>query len=157
MFHDAGDEDVLVLVGKCVDIDLDGIAQVGVDQHGIGARDLHRVAHVALKCLKVVDDLHGAPAQHVRRPDNHGVADLLGDLDRLGLGGRRAIHRLAELQFLDQVLEAIAILGEIDRLGRGAENRNARSLERLGQFKRRLAAELHDQAQKLAVAALDLD
>ena len=69
MLHDAGDEDVLVLVGQRVDIDLDRVAQVGVDQHRIGARHLHRVAHVALQRVEVVDDLHRAPAQHVGRPD----------------------------------------------------------------------------------------
>jgi hypothetical protein len=34
VLHDAGDEDVLVLVGQRVDIDLDGVAQVGIDSTG---------------------------------------------------------------------------------------------------------------------------
>ena len=61
------------------------------------------------------------------------------------------------LELVDQLLEALAVLGEVDRVGRGAEDRDAGGLERLGQLERRLAAELHDQAQQLAGAALDLD
>jgi hypothetical protein len=44
----------------------------------------------------VVDDLHGAAAEHVRRPDQHGVADTLGDrtacstLVAMPLGGTAA-------------------------------------------------------------------
>ena len=39
VLHDAGDEHVLVLVGQRIDIDLDGVTQVAVDQHRVGARD----------------------------------------------------------------------------------------------------------------------
>ena len=52
-----------------------------------------------------------------------------------------------------QLLEALAVLGEVDGVGRGAEDRDAGGLERLGELERRLAAELHDHAQKLALAA----
>jgi hypothetical protein len=125
----------------------DGVAQVAIDQHRIGARDLHRVARVALQRLAIVEYLHGAAAQHVGRPDDDRVADLLGDGDGLFLRRRRAVVGLAQLQLVDQLLEALAILGEIDGVGRGAEDGNARRLERLGELERRLAAELHDQAQ----------
>src|SRR3546814_8476233 len=63
---DAGDEDVRA-VGHRVDVDLDGLAQVAVDQHRVLAGDLHRRGDVALQPLRVVDDLHGAAAQHVGR------------------------------------------------------------------------------------------
>jgi hypothetical protein len=33
VLHDAGDEDVLILVGQGIDVDLDGVAQIGIDQH----------------------------------------------------------------------------------------------------------------------------
>ncbi len=157
MLHDAGDEDVLVLVGHRIDIDLDGVAQVGIDQHRIGARDLHGVAHVPLDGLTVVDDLHGAATQKVGRPDDDRIADLFGDLDSLLLRRRGAVGRLAQRELVDQLLEALAILGEIDRVGRRAEDRDAGRLERLCELERRLAAELHDQAQQLTLRAFDLD
>jgi hypothetical protein len=40
--------------------------------------------------------------------------------------------------------ERAAVLGEVDRLGRGADDRHALVLERLGQTERGLAAELDD-------------
>ena len=48
--------------------------------------------------------------------------------------------------FLQQLGEAVAILGEIDGIGRGAEDRHAGAFERVGEIERRLAAELDDDA-----------
>ncbi len=56
---------------------------------------------------------------------------------------------------LEQLLEAPAVLGEVDGIGRGAEDRDAGFLERRGELQRRLAAELHDDAQQPALALLD--
>ena len=52
------------------------------------------------------------------------------DRDRLGLGapsGRCRSAAGAEPEPLDQRLEAVAVLGEVDRLGRGAEDRDLAS------------------------------
>ena len=157
VLHDTRDEDILVLVCKSVDINLDGVAQVGINQHRCIARDLHCLARIALDAGAVVDDLHRAAAQHVGRANDDRVADLLGDGDRLFLRDRRAVVGLAELQILNQFLEAITILGQIDRVWRRAENGNTRGLERLGKLERRLATELNDQSQQFAAPALDLD
>ena len=48
MLHDAGDEDVLVLSASASTSTSMASLQVGIDQHRIVARDLHRVARVAL-------------------------------------------------------------------------------------------------------------
>ncbi len=65
--------------------------------------------------------------------------------------------RLAHFQFVEQLLEAVAVFGEIDHVGRGAEDRHFRLLQRLGELERRLPAELHDDAVQRAVAALGVD
>ena len=89
VLHDAADEDVLA-VGERVDVDLDGVGEVAVDQHRRLAGDDHApAADVAVELrLVLVDDLHGAAAEHVGRADHHREADALGDrarlLDRLG-------------------------------------------------------------------------
>ena len=54
-------------------------------------------------------------------------------------------------------LEAVAVLGEVDGVGRGAEDRHVRLVERLGELERRLAAELHDDAVQFAASALGVD
>src|SRR2546425_10746569 len=54
----------------------------------------------------------------------------------------RAVRRLRHAQAPGQRLEPLAVLGDVDRIGRRAEDRDARRLERLGQPERRLPAEL---------------
>ena len=71
-------------------------------------------------------------------------------------GGDAAL-RLAQLELVEQLLEAVAVLGEIDRVGRGAEDRHLGLLQRLGELQRRLAAELHDHAMQRAVLSLGVD
>ena len=68
-----------------------------------------------------------------------------------------AVSRLPDAQPLDQRLEAVAILGEVDGIGRGAEDRHFGILQRLRQLERRLAAELHDHAFELAASFLGAD
>ena len=59
-----------------------------------------------------------------------------------------------EAELVEQPLEAVAVLGEVDRVGRRAEDRHAGLLQRLGELQRRLAAELHDDAEQRAVLLL---
>ena len=58
---------------------------------------------------------------------------------------------------IEQLLEAVAVFGEVDAVGRGAEDRHAGRLERLGELQRRLAAELDDDAVQRAVLLLALE
>jgi hypothetical protein len=53
-----------------------------------------------------------------------------------------------DVQFLQQRAEAVAILGQVDGVGRGAQDRHARGLQCRGQVERRLPAELDDEAQE---------
>jgi hypothetical protein len=53
--------------------------------------------------------------------------------------------------------EALAVLGQVDRVGRGAEDRDAGFLQRRGELQRRLAAELDDDADQLAPRLLDVE
>ena len=56
-----------------------------------------------------------------------------------------------------QPLEPPPVLGQIDRIGRGAEDRDLGPLQRRREFQRGLPAELHDDAEKRAAALLDPD
>ena len=55
------------------------------------------------------------------------------------------------LQLVEQALEAVAVLGEVDGVGRGAEDRHVGRFQRARELQRRLAAELHDHAVQRAV------
>ena len=64
---------------------------------------------------------------------------------------------LLEPEPIDQRLEPVAVLGQVDGLGRGAQDRHAGRLERMRELERRLAAELHDHAAQPAVRLLHGD
>ena len=156
VLHDAGDEDVLAVADR-VDIDLDGIGEIAVDQHRAVARDDHRLGDVALELGIVLDDFHGAAAQHIGRADHHGEADALGDLLRFGAGIGDAVLGLAQFQFLEELGEAVAVFGQVDGIGRRAEDGHAGLFQGAGQLQRRLAAELHDDALQRAVRLFGVD
>ena len=57
----------------------------------------------------------------------------------------------------DQRREPLAVLGQVDAVGRGAEDRHARRLQLRGELQRRLPAELDDDAEQLALLLLAPD
>ena len=171
MLHDAGDIDVGA-VREAVDIDFDGVAEVAVEEQrvlaeqgvdlaglvvGIALLDIlrhqfrHGIEQVALQLAFRMQDLHGAAAEHVRGTHDQREADFGGDhaglLDRIG----DAVVRLVEVELHQQLLEAVAVLGKVDHVRRGAEDRDAVLFQRLGKLQRRLAAELDDDADDFAL------
>ena len=102
-----------------------------------------------------MDDFHRPPAKNVGRTNDDRITDLFGDGASFARRLGDAAVRLRELQLFDQGFEAVAIFRQIDGIGRGAENRHARFLERASKLQRRLAAELDDDALELAVGAFD--
>ncbi len=62
---------------------------------------------------------------------------------------RDAARRLGDSELPGQRLEAPTIFGQVDRVGRGAEDRDPGLLEAARQLERRLPAELHHHADRL--------
>ena len=155
VLHDAADVD-LVAVAQRVDVDLDRVLEEAVDQHRVFGRELGGAGDVALQRLVVVDDLHAAPAQHVGRPHQHRIADVGGDPAGLRERGRHAVPRRRQPRRGQQVAERAAVLGQIDGLRRGADDRNPCVGEPLRQPERGLAAELHDDAHHARPAGAGL-
>ena len=116
-------------------------------------RGLHRFLREALEIVVRVDDGHGPAAEHVGRAHEHGIADAARDLAGLGNGGGGAALRLRDLQFVEELREALAVLGEVDHVGRRAPDGNARAEQGQGELERGLAAELDDHA--VGLLALD--
>jgi hypothetical protein len=86
-----------------------------------------------------------------------GNPTLRRHLARLGLRRRGAAGRLRDAEVPQQLIEALPVLGQIDRVRRGAENVDAGFLQRQRQLQRRLAAELHDARHVDVALALALD
>ncbi len=97
---------------------------------GIVAGDADRLTHVTVQSGAVVNDLHRPPAQHVTGPDHHGKTDAVGDFLGFARGPGDPVFRLQQAQTVEQQLEALAVLGDIDGIGGGAQDRNAGGGER---------------------------
>src|SRR6185436_2372562 len=86
-----------------------------------------------------------------------GVADLLRHAHRLRGGAGDAVRGLAEAEAVEDGLEALAVLGEVDGVGGGAEDGDAGVVEGVGELQGGLAAELDDDAVEGAVLLLDAE
>ncbi len=154
MLHDARDMDVLA-VTKRVDINLDRARKIAVKKDRVLAGNLNGLADVAFQLRVVADDLHRAAAQHEGGADHERVADFGGDGKSLIARAGGAVMRLLEVQRVQKLLEAFAVFGQINRVRRGAKDRDAFFVKRIGEFQRGLAAELHDDAVQGAVFLFD--
>ena len=149
MLHHAADEGLARRVAQAVDIAFDGIVEKAVEQNRRVVADLDRLAHVALEIALLVHDLHRTPAQHIARPHHQRVTEGRRLVDRLGLGASRGVGRLTQAQFVQELLETLAVLGRIDHVGAGADDGHAIALQIERQFQGRLTAVLNDHTQGL--------
>ena len=134
-----------------------GVFEKLVDQDGVPGRSINGLGHVTVERAGIVDDRHRAPPQHIRRPHNEGVADRPRDLPRLLTRGRDAARRLGDPEVPQQPREPLAVLGQVDRVRRGAEYRHPLRLQREGELQRRLPAKLHDARDVAARRPLLVD
>ena len=128
VLHDRADVDVDA-VGDGVHVDLDGVLEEIVHQDRVLRGKLHRRRDVVPQAVLVVDDRHGAAAQHVAGAHEHRVADPAGDAYGLLLGEGDAVFRLQQAELPHHLREALPVLGPVDRIGRGAEYLHAVLLE----------------------------
>ena len=105
---------------------------------------LDRLAHVASEVFLVVDDFHRAPTEHIGRTHYQRETDLVGGLERIVHGKSDMVRRLQQTEVVDHLLKTLAILGQVNRIRRGTNNRYPCGLKRTRQVERRLPAKLND-------------
>jgi hypothetical protein len=149
VLHHATDEGDAGGVAHAVHVALDGVGQEAVQQHGRVVAYLDGLAHVALQVALLVHDFHRAATQHVAGAHHQRVAQGGGLFQRFGFGAGRGVGRLAQAQVVQQLLEALAVFGGVDHVGRGADDGHAFGFQAQRQLQRRLAAVLHDHADRL--------
>ena len=157
VLHDAADDDGAGVVGDGVDVQLERVLQELIDQHRMLGRGIDGVRHVAIERVHVVHDRHPASAEDVGRPHHHRKAHLRGHLPRFLARRGGAAGRLRNAEIPQQLRKPAAILREVDRVRRGAENLHAGVLQRQRKLQRRLAAELHEARHVAAAARFLLD
>ena len=148
LLHDAGDQEVLA-VADGVHFAL-GAQNVLIQQHGvIHVHMLGDDAHVLNDvCLGVSHD-HVLTAQHVGGAHQHRQADLIGSGQRLVQIEHSAARCAGNLAALQQLVEALTVLGFIDGICRGAQNGQTDLVHVLCQLDGGLAAELHHAGVRL--------
>lgn len=156
VLHDAAEVELGAVVER-VHVDLDRVVKEAVDEHRPRGADLRRLLDVRGEAGLVVHDLHAAAAEHVRRADEDGVADLVGDGLGLGERGGGAVLRRGQAGLGEHAAEGAAVLGGVDGLGRGAHDRHAVVLQGLREAQRGLAAELDDDARDRPCLCLGVD
>jgi hypothetical protein len=129
----------IVSVAEDVDVELDRVLEEAVVEARPFDGELGRVP----------GDMDAAAADHVMRPDEHGIAELLGRRVRFGGVVRGAPRRRAQAELVEQLREPHAVLGRVDRGERLAEQRYARVVQPRREPQRRLAAERDDDPERL--------
>jgi hypothetical protein len=141
-------------VEERVDVDLDGVVEEPVDQHRVLRRHRGGDGGEPLAQLLVVeDDRIPAATEHVRRPDQDGVADRVGHRARLVVRRRGAVLRRGSPA--SPSTRRTRPGPRRDGWRRRASRRSARRRPAAGgEAERCLAAELDDHADDLAGATL---
>ena len=129
VLHDAGDEHIRA-VGDDIHLQLRA-HHVFVHEHGVVDALRKDALHIRRDLVIVVDDLHVLAADDVRRAQQHGIAERLRGVQ--GLGQRLHTHalRARDVKLLEQGVKPLAVLGDVNALGRGAEDADAVAVERL--------------------------
>ena len=164
VLHDAADVQ-LFAVEQGIHVDFDGVLQELVDEQRGGQASGHdrvglglveRTVDVLGQLGVVVDDFHAASAEDVTGAHEHRIADVVGGLAGLFKRQRGAVARRVHVLATQHLTEQLAVLGQVDGLRGGAQDRHAGGLESRGQRQRRLAAELDDDALDRAHLLLGL-
>jgi len=145
VFHDGGHEGVLP-VGDRVGLALDGVVEKLVDQDRPVRGHAHGVPHVAAEHLLVMHHLHAAASQDVGRTDHERKVQLLRNGEGLVDVNGHPGGRHGDLESLHHLPEPVAVLGQVDRVDRGAQDLHPPLGQLARDVERRLASELDDDA-----------
>ena len=156
VLHDPAEVHVRAVVDR-VDVDLDRVVEEAVDEDRVLRRGDRRPGDVLAEGRVVVDDLHAAATEDVGGPHEDRVADLAGDLHGLVRAEGRPVLGRVEPGLVEDTAEVAPVLREVDGLGRGADDRDARGLELPRQAEGRLPTELDDDAGDRPGLALGVD
>ena len=124
VLHHTADEHLAGVVANRVHVDFGRVLEESIDEHRTFGRqaaflteasEARELGHGPSQVFAIVNDLHGATAEHVTRAHQNREADV--GHDRLGLGqrDRRAAGWLRNVEIATQRVPLLAILGQVDR------------------------------------------
>lgn len=148
VFHDGSHYGVLA-VADAVHVEFGGVFQEAVDEDGLTFANGGSFFHELAQVFFLIDNHHAAATENEARAHKHGVADFLDDGEGLFHVVGDAAFGLLDTDLVNQLLEEIAVFGEIDVFGARADHICTGLLQAHGEVQRSLAAELHDDARAL--------
>ena len=148
VLHDAAD-DHLFTVRNAIHVYFNRMVQEEVEQYRAVVRHAHGFAHVLAQFVGIVHHLHGATAQYVRWTHHQWVADFGRQGNGFFVGARGAVFGLAQAQIFQDLLEAFAVFGSVNAVGRRTDDVHTIFNQGIGQFQWRLATVMHDQTVRL--------
>src|SRR2546430_10032862 len=101
-------------ISERVDVKLSRLLKELVDQDGTFIREVDCCAHVFVESLFVINDGHGAAAEHVTGPHEHWIADSFGNQSRAFNRNCGAVLRLRNSEFIKERAEPFSIFREVD-------------------------------------------
>ena len=139
VLRDSVGED-FAIVGDSVELDLLATHIELADDNRVLLRYFRRQAEEVTEFLLVVADIHSGSGKHVRRSHQHREANLPDEIVHLVDGRKLTPFRLVNPEVVHDAGEFVAVLGLVDVLGGGAENRNVVLVKLEGEIVRNLAA-----------------
>ena len=124
MLHDRRNKGVRA-VRNGVGFGFNGVLQISLNQNRAFRRKFDGDADIFAQHLLVIDDFHRPPAKDVRRPHDERIADLLRHRERLVHRASHARFRLRNAHLAHHLAEQVAVFGQINLFGAGAENFDA--------------------------------
>ena len=148
VLHNGRDECVRA-VADSVGFAFQCVIQEAVNQDGPIRGNANCGSHVVAHVRVVVHNFHAASAQNIRGAHHNGVANLVGDFQRLVNGHRKAALGHGDFQVVHDFAEAVAVFCQVDDFGAGAQNLHTGLFQLACNIQRRLASELGNYAQRL--------
>ena len=145
VLHDCGNER-LDAVADCVRLGLYRVVEKLVDKDGTFRRNVNSGVDVALEHLFMVNDFHCPSAQNIRGTDHERIPDAVRDGNGLFDRAGHARLGLRDAELAHHVAEVLPVLGQVNRLGRCAQNGDAVLFQLAGYVERCLAPELDNNA-----------
>ena len=112
----ADDDHIVVGVAEQLELELLPPHQRLVDHHLMDRRDMQRASQQLIELLRVVHHGRPRPTERERRPDAQWEPELLSGLLALEEALRGGLRRHRHADFAHQLAEALAVLGDVDRV-----------------------------------------
>ena len=136
----------ILAVENGVDLRLLATVEEMIDEYFIARQVLEQTQYAFLQFFVVDNNTHALTAQYIRWTNQHRVANLVGHFDGFIRIVRGTVAWIRDTQFFQHIAETAAVFGDIHVIERSTDDADTFFIQALGQFERRLPAELHDDA-----------